>query len=182
MQDQQQIDGNLNSSAFKTPAHNQYIYEDEDTVQLDNSVPKQIMRDPPLSAPHITIEPPEEDMSEIEPYKQTNLTSIKANKLPNLEGDRLSPEQLQKQSHMKDFAPPPNLAFGYFQKRDQNQVDDMKQDLEDFKMSLPDTSEVMAVIENQKRIHRRVMALKGKQQEVQKEISEMDQTLKTHSE
>lgn len=50
----------------------------------------------------------------------------------------------------------------------------MKQDLEDFKISLPDTSEVMAVIENQKRIHRRVMALKNKQQEVQKEMSEMD--------
>lgn len=45
-------------------------------------------------------------------------------------------------------------------------------------MSLPDTSEVMAVIENQKRIHRRVMALKNKQQEVQQEMSEMDQTLK----
>lgn len=58
----------------------------------------------------------------------------------------------------------------------------MKQDLEDFKISLPDTSEVKAVIENQKRIHRRVMALKNKQQEVEKEMSEMDQTLKTHSE
>ena len=121
-------------------------------------------------------------MSEINPYKQANLTSNKVSKNITLDGDRLSPEQLQKQSHMKDFAPPPNLAFGYFQKKDQVQVDYMKQDLEDFKMSLPDTSEVQAVIENQKRIHKRVMALKGKQQEVQKEISEMDQTLQTHSE
>lgn len=37
------------------------------------------MKDPPLSAPHFTIEQPEEDMSELEvdPYKASNLTSIK---------------------------------------------------------------------------------------------------------
>lgn len=56
-------------------------------------------------------------MDDIGPYHKVNMTSIKGkNNLPSLEGDRLSPEQLQKQAFQKDYAPPPNQAFGYFQK------------------------------------------------------------------